>query len=220
MNSLKKVIYITLLTIIVYFSFVFIESKIVENKYNKTDVYILKENMNKGDKLLSNSFRKIKIITDSKLNYNIDLSKESYLNCDLKKGQIIYKDVLTTKEKLLNASLNKEIVSIPLKYSFDSVSYKVTKDSIVNVYFSAKSKYLDGLTHNKEILQNNNQEGFSTLLFAENTKVIDVVDRDGNSRKDGADFIPDTILIEVSNSDAKLIKNFKNVGEFSLTMER
>ncbi len=220
MNSTKKVVYITVLTILMYFTFTFIESKIVDSKANKTEVSILVNDVNKGDKLTKNCYKKIKVITNNKLNYNIDLNSDKYLNVNLKKGQILYNDLLVSKDEILKASQNKEIVSIPLKYSYDAVSYKVSKDSLVNIYFSTKTKYLEGIMHNKEVLANENTEGFSTLIFAKNAKVIDVVDREGNSRKNSEKFIPETILVEMDSSDAKMIKNFKNIGEFSLTMER
>ena len=218
MKSSKKIILVIVLSLILYFLMSVLENKILESKAKINEMYVVTKNIGKGEKITEKSYKKMKILTKDKIKNAIDLSTPKYSAYDLKKGQILYEEMVISKEKLLKATNNKEIISIPLKFSYDSVSYKVSKDSIVNIYFSTKAKFLEGIEHNKEIFSNSNENGFITLKFLENVKVIDVIDREGFTKKENEKFMPDTILIEASDNDAKLIKNLKNIGDFSLTM--
>lgn len=220
MKKTKKIIISIILTLILYGLLSVVEKRILESKANINEMYVISQNIPKGEKLTDKYYKKIKILANKKIENKVNVSTPKYAAYDLKKGQILYNEMIIPKEKLLKATNNKEIISIPLKFSYDSVSYKVSKDSIVNIYFTTRAKFLEGINHNKEILSNENQNGFITLSFLKDVKVIDVVDREGFNKKEEEKFLPETILIEVTSDDAKLIKNLKNIGEFSLTMEK
>lgn len=221
MKSTRKIIFVIVLTLILYGLISVVENKIIESKSKINEMYVVTENLGKGERITEKSYKKIKILNKNNLNNKLDLNTPKFAAYDLKKGQILYDETVISKEELLKATINKEIISIPLKFSQDFVSYKVSKDSVINLYFSTKTKALEGINHNKQVMSNDNENGYVTLSFLQKVKVIDVVDREGFNKKEKKNekFIPDTILIEVSNADAKLIKNLKNIGEFSLTME-
>jgi hypothetical protein len=214
----QRNIYIFIIAIIIYFILIFIYKKITVNN-NCTFVYSLIKDVSKGDKILESDLKIIKIFDDSNEKYMSLYNEENCYKNDYCHGTIMLKNMVISNEENLKAKVNNEIISIKLNLPEDSASYQIEKDSIVNIFYSAKLSDVENMfkTLNKSsVMSNDFENAYVTIKLLENIKIINCFDKLGNIIKKGNCI--ETILVEVSKEESIKISNLKNYGKFSISI--
>ena len=234
MKNQKKIIYVLLLTFLIYFLSSYVYNKyVLKNEYVK--IYYLLSDVKRGQKLdildsdviqtiyinkQKNSNISDKYITgdkNDKLNY--------VFKYDCYSGQILSEDILINQDTYLESSNDSEIIAINLENLSDAVAYKVQKGSIVNIYYTGKSKQTENIldTTKSSVISSNLNDGYISTLLLSNVKIISVLDKDGNdidiNKKDISQTrIIASILIQTDKSNFLIINNLKKYGSFSLSI--
>ncbi|MEG0073092.1 MAG: hypothetical protein RR922_01895 [Clostridia bacterium] len=181
---------------------------------------MLKNDVIRGQKINESSINKISVYKkDIKVIPNMDYTVSNKVSKEnLKKGQILDKNMFIEEKDYLKSSSNKELISISIKEASDVSGYLIKKDSIVNMYVTAKSKYVEDIVNSKKILKT--ESGFSTIELLKDIKIIKVIDKNGVEVTSGDNKIYDEVIIEVNKEDAILLNNLKSYSEFSFTLVR
>ena len=197
-------------------------------KTNEQKVYVLNNDYKKGSLVNKENLTQLSIkVKEKNENYDLDMINIQNLvtKYNLSKGQILTKDMFIEKDKYVIANKDKEIVAIKLKSSEDSASFNISKDSIVNIYYTGKTEFAN------EILKNINEAniisggstGYISTKLLKSEKILGLYDKYGNEiisnklNKDNEIAI-DTALIEVDSNTAMTIANLKEYGDFSLSL--
>ena len=116
---------------------------------NKQTIYILKEDVAKGQELTLEKVENLKVYDTEFLSNisSIDINKSlgKITNYKLSKGQILDEKMFVKKEEYVKSSNEKEIVSIKISNSDDVASFQIGKESIVNVYYTGKTAQLQNI---------------------------------------------------------------------------
>lgn len=225
MGNIKKSIYCILLTIIIYFLLNLAYYNLFINKSN-TAVYILNQNMKKGEKLSIESLINIKTSKLEGISFNLnDIELEEFvLKDNYIKGQIINESMLIKEEEYL-ASINKEVVFIDIDLSY--ITANDIKGQNVSIYFKSKAQYISNIlkiVDKKSVTNAEGPDAFTTINILEDTKVLNMYEKRGEridlEKTDNENKLINIISIEVDKELAIILNNIKGVGEFSLTIKR
>ncbi len=224
----RRNIYLLILTIIIYFSFNYVYTKIF-NKNNFLEVYVISKQLSRGEVITNDNMEIIKIENnDGNKNYitkeeigNI-VSKDTY-----EKGQIFFKNMAIPVDEYKAIENNSEIISITLDKLDDNVSNQIDKGSIINIYYTGKTSQVKSILNNvnsSSIISDSQNESYLTFLMLENCKVLDICDSNGNeilknnTTKSNYSLKINTVILETTRENALIINNIKVYGEFSASI--
>lgn len=200
---MKRIKVLFIFVIILFFTYICVyliyKNTILNKKY--TDAYVLNKEVLRGNYILNEDVRKVKIPRDM---YNQDMAlnqdmfnDNNLVNENLSKGQIITKEMFVTKEEYKYRE-TKELITIDLDKAETLINSKLKKGKIVNIY------YIDG--DYKE----------NSKLILENTNIIGVYDDDANMVKYSKNA--SKIIVLVSREKVMQIKNYQKKGFFSISI--
>lgn len=223
----KRNIIILISSIFVFLILRYLNNSIVNVK-KYTDVYILNKDVEKGTKLDESYLKKASLKKETAQELQTFTNLNSLCNyvsiSNMSKGQILTNEVLQNEEEYLVNDKNLELISIKVANSYDFSSYQISRDSIVNLYYTGKTEFTEEVLKNINNYQiiSSGDNGYISLKLLENIKVKNTYDKYGNavlsSSKKSEDVLIDTIVIEISNNMASVINNLKKYGDFSVTL--
>jgi len=223
----KRNLIIILISLVIYVILTIMYNNIII-KSNEKIVYILKEDILRGseisiDKLQSLTIKQVEV--DSGYITDISVLNNMVLNFDVNKGQLLTGDLLINKDNYIKLNEDEEIVSIKVKSSEDSSSYKISKNSFVNIYYTGKSDYANDILKdlNMSNVVSGGNPGYITTEFLKDVKVINVYDKygnelDSNNIQTDTESLVDTIVISTSSKMAMNIYNLSRYGDFSISI--
>ncbi len=142
--------------------------------------------------------------------------KNAVANKTLNVGEIILKDKIVSKEEYLAKIQDTEIISLPIKGATEGVSYKLKKEDIINVYYTAKKKAVDGILKAKiKVYSTNKEEAMVTCLLLQNVEVISLTNNMGVETSDGT---ATNILVRLKAEDVLMVANLKEQGVFTYSL--
>ena len=180
MSKIKKQIYIIILSIIIYFILMIINNKVIL-KLNYDLGYIVTQDIKRGEVINKENVTVIKLSKEgnnNSINF-CSLPIDKISNCDLSSGQVILNNMVIDKKDYIMPSEDKEIISIKLESPEDAASYQISKDSIVNIYYTSKTSQITDILNksNLESICTNGIDGYSTIKLLDNIKVIDIYNK-------------------------------------------
>lgn len=229
----KKRLIILVSSIFIYLTLMFLYNKFIT--HDCKEVFVLKEDLLRGETLQENSFERVSLKENKKFFYeafNLEENIEEYvLTKDLSKGCILLKEDVVKKTEYNNVSSDSEIISIKISNPDDIVSYQIEKDSIVNVYYTGKLDLAKGILNDIDLSYINTNSSnkidnqYMTIKLIENAKVINVFDKYGNVVKNNNHTKTesnkiDTVMFEVKKDLVMKINNLKKYGQFSISVMR
>lgn len=202
MRKLKIKFLFLVIFVITYFSISFLyKKKIIEEKYQ--EVYMLTENVQLGEKIQEAKVKKVRInksdlvIDDEEIQQDIsfNISKS-----DLKKGQIITKDLVIKEDEYI-IDENRARIAIELDKSNVSINSALDKGSLIDIYYIR-----DDIADIEKRVE----------LIASKVKVIDITDDNGNkvSRSRNAS----QVIVSLSKDKITLVNKYKKLGNFSISI--
>lgn len=226
MNKSKKIAVVLFLSIAI-FIVVNIGYNSIINQRQRFEIYVVCKDVKRGEVITKNDVKRVYTneIIDGIVDANFikDRMDKFVIKSDISKNNILFYDNFINKDEYINASLNKEIISIKFKAADNIVSYLVRKNSVINLYLTARNKYIEELNIEKETMLSSSDDGYGTIELLSNVKVLDVFDKEGNSIRDNntnVSKVIDSVLVEVDKKDAKIINNLKGIGDFNITLIR
>ena len=202
MRKHVKIMYLILIAITVYFTFSFVYNKYINNK-GFVEVYALKTDISKGDKVNSNNLYKLKIKSDKNI-YIKDISNLVF-NDWYKRDNILLNTMTVSETEYIDIYDDKEVINIEIDKSNDFLD--LTSPSKINIYFSTKK--ITDILNSYNMILSSEDDGYMTALVCENIKIIEVEKEDNKIK---------SILIEVEKEKALILNNLKNYGVFSITL--
>lgn len=223
----KKQLIILIISTILYIVLSAIYNNVVV-KSKEQVVYVLKEDITKGEKINIDKLQKITLKNnelDESYNINLVNLANTVANINLYSEQILTNTVLIDENKYIKSDNKEEIVSIKLKTSEDSISYNISKDSLVNIYYTGKTDNANKILENVNDINviSGGEPGYISVKLFSNIKVIGVYDKYGNEinvndKRENNEVVIDTILISTDSKMAMTIYNLQKYGEFSLSL--
>lgn len=229
MSKFKKIIISFAISVVLYGLFSYIYNMYIKEPYQS--IYVLNKDLAKNEVIKEEYLEEIKTISFPNMKEYI--SKDEIIKekgnivtaYSTRFGQVLTKNIIARKDEELAKIEGYEYISLDIKSSGAAVSYKAKKGSIVNVYYTAKSKAVAEVLASKEkIYSSNNVDSDVTCRLLENIEIIEVYDTkmaSGSGAQNGsASSIKtfDTIVVRVNAKDALIVSNLKEQGEFNLTM--
>lgn len=222
----KRKIFILLFSVIIYFTLSFLYNSFLANS-NLQDIYVLKEDVKRGEKIAEKSLEKVKIDKSTLTNEIFDISSvDKYVfNNSYTKGQILLNSLVLNIDDYKEAKEQKEIFSFKVNNPDDIVSYQISKGSIINIYYTGKKKQANEIVTNSDLesINSSMDDGFVTIKLLDKVKVIQIYDKFGNDIETNFKLkndtcIIDTVLIELDKETVMKVNNLKNYGNFSVSL--
>lgn len=224
----KRNIIILLLAFLIFVTLKYIQINMF--KANKqVDIYIANTYIQRGDKITKDKVKKVKINYNlmENLGYidNLEILENYVAKYDLLNGQIILKEILENNDEYIARNITNELISIDVTNAYDFTSYQISKDSVINIYYTGKTEFAENIINNMGntniVISNDN--GYVSAKLLENVKIKNIYDKYGNllldsTNKKENELMIDSIVIEVDTSTAVNINNLKKYGEFSITV--
>ena len=203
MRRIKRIIILSSIFIIVYFSILFLYHRIVLSK-EYISVYALKKDITKGKKILLEDVYEIKL-NKKEFDENFDIGKDIF-NKEVVVSQNISKNHILTKDKIINKEEyifddSKEMIAINIENNSKYINSKLTKGSIVNIYF----------TPNDNTVPQSNVEKVDN-----NVKILDISDKNGNSITNSKDILE--IIVLLDKEKVLKINTLKPNGRFYVSI--
>lgn len=166
---------------------------------NSKCIFVLKNDISKGEKLSYDNIQKV-IIKNFSQEEVID-PYNSVAKFDLKKGQILNNEIIS-KDKI--STLNEKVI-IPLPNGFESVN----KGDFVNIYITTNKTNLREIESTKFVSLTNENNYNTTIKIINNVEILDVYKNNENGRY---------IIVEAEKDVVLLIENIKDISKFSLSI--
>lgn len=201
MRKLKIKFLFLVIFVITYFFISFLYKKIIiDEKYQ--EVYMLTENLQLGDKIRE-KVKKVRInkndfsIDDDEIEQDISFNISKY---DLKKGQIITKDLVIKEDEYI-IDEKKARIAIELDKSSVSINSALDKGSLIDIYYIR-----DDIADIEKRVE----------LIANKVKVIDITDDNGNTVNRSSNA--SQVIVSLSKEKILLINKYKKLGSFSISI--
>lgn len=202
MRKLKIKFMFLVIFVITYFLISFLYKKIIINeKYQ--EVYMLTENLQLGEKIQEEKVKKVRInkndfsIDDDEIEQDISFNISKY---DLKKGQIITKDLVIKEDEYI-IDENRARIAIELDKSNVSINSALDKGSLIDIYYIR-----DDIADIEKRVE----------LIANKVKVIDITDDNGNTVNRSSNA--SQVIVSLSKDKILLISKYKKLGSFSISI--
>lgn len=189
--------------IIVYFTMLFLYHRIVLSK-EYVSVYALTKDITKGKNILQEDVYEIKL-NKKEFDENFDIGKnifdeEVVVSQNISKNQILTKDKIITKEEYVFDD-SKEMIAINIENNSKYINSKLTKGSIVNIYF---------------VPNENTVPQSSVEKVDNNVKILDISDKNGNSITNSKDILE--IIVLLDKEKVLKINTLKPNGKFYVSI--
>lgn len=221
----KRNVIIVMIAVAFYFIVTTIYNRIVI-KEQEVRIYVVKEDIAKGETIDQSKLYQINAFNQIESEYLVDLNglKEKVASMDLSKGQMLTKDVLIEKEKMLVPKEGKELVSLKIASPENGVSYTIQKNELVNVYYTGKLENMEPVVADMEMsnIISGGTPDYMTIKLLEKVKVMGVYDSLGKELSQQGiqnnDKVIDTVVFEVDSKIAMMIYNLQKYGNFSVSL--
>ena len=130
-------------------------------------------------------------------------------------------DQFDTKENLMifENEEGKEKISIKIKSAENGASFVIKKGSYINVYATLLNEYAsNGFLESMEKISIGKDEfGYSIFEVLNSVKVLGTFDEEGNEIDRVGQRNIDTILLSVTQDEARIINLLRDVASFNVT---
>ena len=162
----------------------------------------------------------ISLVANTKIVQDFSKIENLYARDNICKGQLVIEKQFDTKEnlKIYEIEEGKEKVSLKIKSSENGVSYSIRENSKINIYEKLrKNKAENLLKKKKRLVIGQKDDGYTIIKLIDNVSILETYDIDGNRIKESDTKVIDTIMIAVTESEAKEINLLKDIGVFNVT---
>lgn len=210
MKNIKKIIIsfaVALLVVIVI--------QLVWNKFDKNSVsvYVATKDIYKGEMILKEDIKEIKVGRDSEINKYIDVEVENKIAKEnIVSGKVLENSDITSKKVDESEDESYEYLTIEVKEVSDSLAYQLKKGDYINVYYTTKNKKLNSIVSKGEAIETDLN---TTFRIFENIKVIGLYDSAGIEVDSGEQY--KAIMLRVKKEEAMLVSNIKSEGTFTIS---
>lgn len=162
----------------------------------------------------------ISLVANIKIVQDFSKIENLYARDNMCKGQLVIEKQFDTKEnlKIYEIEEGKEKVSLKIKSSENGVSYSIRENSRVNIYVTLRNDIAENFLNEKErLVIGQKDDGYTIIKLIDNVSILETYDIDGNRIKESDTKVIDTIMIAVTESEAKEINLLKDIGVFNVT---
>lgn len=162
----------------------------------------------------------ISLVANIKIVQDFSKIENLYARDNMCKGQLVIEKQFDTKEnlKIYEIEEGKEKVSLKIKSSENGVSYSIRENSKVNIYVTLRNDMAENFLSEKErLVIGQKDDGYTIIKLIDNVSILETYDIDGNRIKESDTKVIDTIMIAVTESEAKEINLLKDIGVFNVT---
>ena len=162
----------------------------------------------------------ISLVANTKIVQDFSKIENLYARDNMCKGQLVIEKQFDTKEnlKIYEIEEGKEKVSLKIKSSENGVSYSIRENSKVNIYVTLRNDMAENFLNEKErLVIGQKDDGYTIIKLIDNVSILETYDIDGNRIKESDTKVIDTIMIAVTESEAKEINLLKDIGVFNVT---
>lgn len=162
----------------------------------------------------------ISLVANIKIVQDFSKIENLYARDNMCKGQLVIEKQFDTKEnlKIYEIEEGKEKVSLKIKSSENGVSYSIRENSKVNIYVTLRNDIAENFLNEKErLVVGQKDDGYTIIKLIDNVSILETYDIDGNRIKESDTKVIDTIMIAVTESEAKEINLLKDIGVFNVT---
>lgn len=162
----------------------------------------------------------ISLVANTKIVQDFSKIENLYARDNMCKGQLVIEKQFDTKEnlKIYEIEEGKEKVSLKIKSSENGVSYSIRENSKVNIYVTLRNDMAENFLNEKErLVIGQKDDGYTIIKLIDNVSILETYDIDGNRIKESDTKVIDTIMIAVTESEAKEINLLKDIGIFNVT---
>lgn len=200
MKRLKMNLIFLSIFVFIYFLISYMYKIIVLDK-EQISLYVLNKDIQRGNSVKLECIDIIKV-NKKDYNYNTEeliesIDERKLAKLDLKKGQILTKDLLLEKNDYLFEK-DKEVIAIELDKNSAAINSRLEKGSIINLYFIGED------TSGK------------AELIEENIPVIDVYDQNTNIIRSGKEA--SSVLIHLTKEKVLKVNSYIKSGTFKLSI--
>lgn len=217
-DRVKLLIITAIFTFIVFGLLTLIQNKII-NYEEQIKVFVANTEIKKETKLNKNDFDECYLPEGlaKELNVLTKIPNDMYTKTDMYKGQFLISSVIGTKEelKIIEGGENKEKISVELGDLASMLSYQIKRGDKVNLYFTGKYEVVEKMINK---FPNVLIGSLSTVQILDKEEILGIYDKNGVSSENEEFLEPNTIIFGVSKQNSEIINNFRNQGEFYLTM--
>lgn len=221
--KINTLIITVILTIIVFGISTYMQKKLIN--YEATiSCLILSEDIYKNEMVSKDKFKlaniPISVVATQKIVTDFSEIENLYAKDNIKKCQIVVRSQFDTKENLsiYEAEIGKEKISIKVKSAENGVSYKIKENSYINVYATLRNELATNfLTQNDRLSIGNEEDGYTVIKILNDVKVLGVFNVDGIEIKQSEGENIDSILVSVTEEEAKQINLIREIANFNIT---
>lgn len=162
----------------------------------------------------------ISLVANTKIVQDFSKIENLYARDNICKGQLVIEKQFDTKEnlKIYEIEEGKEKVSLKIKSSESGVSYSIRENSKINIYVTLRNDMAENFLKEKErLVIGQKDDGYTIIKLIDNVSILETYDIDGNRIKESDTKVIDTIMIAVTESEAKEINLLKDIGVFNVT---
>lgn len=211
MKGIKKIILSFLVSLIIVIIIQFVWAEFGDNSVS---VYVAINDIYKGEKILKENVKEIKVQKNSEISkyYNIKIENK-FAKENIVSGKLLENNDLASKNVEVFEDESYEYITIELKEVSDALAYQLKKGDYINVYYTTNNKKLNSVLtdKNKTIETDLN----ITFRIFENIKVIGLYDSDGAETNIGKQY--KAIMLRVKKEEAILVSNIKKEGTFTVS---
>ena len=221
--KINTLIITVILTIIVFGISTYMQKKLIN--YEATiSCLILSEDIYENEMVSKDKFKlaniPISVVATQKIVTDFSEIENLYAKDNIKKGQIAVRSQFDTKENLsiYEVEVGKEKISIKVKSAENGVSYKIKENSYINVYATLRNELATNfLTQNDRLSIGNEEDGYTVIKILYDVKVLGVFNVDGIAIKQSEGENIDSILVSVTEEEAKQINLIREIANFNIT---
>lgn len=221
--KINTLIITVILTIIVFGISTYMQKKLIN--YEATiSCLILSEDIYENELVSKDKFKlaniPISVVATQKIVTDFSEIENLYAKDNIKKGQIAVRSQFDTKENLsiYEAEIGKEKISIKVKSAENGVSYKIKENSYINVYATLRNELATNfLIQNDRLSIGNEEDGYTVIKILNDVKVLGVFNVDGIEIKQSEGENIDSILVSVTEEEAKQINLIREIANFNIT---
>ncbi len=162
----------------------------------------------------------ISLVANTKIVQDFSKIENLYARDNICKGQLVIEKQFDTKEnlKIYEIEEGKEKVSLKIKSSENGVSYSIRENSKINIYVTLRNDMAENFLKEKErLVIGQKDDGYTIIKLIDNVSILETYDIDGNRIKESDTKVIDTIMIAVTENEAKEINLLKDIGVFNVT---
>lgn len=210
--------------IILFGLLTFLEGQFINKEPVKT-VFIVNTNIKKDEKILAEYIKEVEVplslVIDTEVITSKEELKDKYAVSDIYKGEILFRQNLSSKEelKIVEVDNGLERISVNIKNPENAVSYQIRPKDRIHLYFTGRTAMVrDSFLKYGLSLENvQNENSVQTVKLLEDVEVLGIYDEFGRSYQSNEFNKLDTVVLGVSREKAEMINNLRDQGVFDIT---